>query len=81
MAKTLGTNVAGASRHFGYLPPHGATLAAWEEVTYDGDLRTRLAARLRGRTNLVQSLQNDLDNGLLCVAAVAEQACSSSSSA
>lgn len=81
MAQTKVTNVSGASRHFGYLPPHGATLDAWQEVTYDGDLRTRLAARLRGRTNLVQALQDDLDNGRICVEAVAEPACSSSSSA
>jgi hypothetical protein len=78
--KTKVTNVSGAARHFGYLPPHGVTLAAWEEVTYDGDLRTSLVSRLRARTNLAQSLQNDLDNGLVCVEKVEEPACSSSSS-
>jgi hypothetical protein len=80
MAKTKVTNVSGGSLHFGFLPPHGATLAAWEEVTYDGDLRTVLAARLKARTQHAKSLQYCLDNGLLCVEEVAEPACSSSSS-
>jgi hypothetical protein len=80
MARTRVTNVSGAARHFGYLPPHGATLAAWEEVVYEGDLRTVLAARLKARTQHVKSLQDDLDNGRICVEPVAEPACSSSSS-
>jgi hypothetical protein len=80
MARTKVTNVSGAERHFGYLPPHGVTLAAWEEVTYDGDLRTSLVSRLRARTQPAKSLQDDLDNGRICVEAVAEPACSSSSS-
>ena len=81
MAKTKVTNVSGGELHFGFLPPHGATLAAWEEVTYDGDLRTELVARTRGfRTQPAQSLQYCLDNGLLCIEEIAEPACSSSSS-
>jgi hypothetical protein len=81
MAKTKVTNVSGGSLHFGFLPPHGVTLAAWQEVTYDGDLRTTLVARTKGfRTNGAKSLQACLDNGLLCVEEIAEPACSSSSS-
>jgi len=82
MAKTLVTNVSGGELHFGFLPPHGVTLAAWEAVTYDGDLRTMLVARSKGfRTQGAKSLQYCLDNGLICVEAVAEPVCSSSSSA
>jgi len=81
MAKTKVTNVSGGSLHFGFLPPHGVTLAAWEEVTYDGDLRTMLVARSKGfRTIGAKALQSCLDNGLLCVEEIAEPACSSSSS-
>ena len=80
MARTKVTNVYGAERHFGYLPPHGVTLAAWQEVYYDGDLRTSLVSRLRARTQAAQSLQDDLDNGRICVEEIAEPACSSSSS-
>jgi len=80
MARTKVTNVSGAERHFGYLPPHGVTLAAWEEVYYQGDLRTVLAARLKARTQPALSLQDDIDEGRICVEAVAEPACSSSSS-
>jgi hypothetical protein len=81
MAKTKVTNVSGSQLHFGFLPPHGVTLDAWQEVTYDGDLRTTLVARTKGfRTNGAKALQNSLDNGLLCIEAVAEPACSSSSS-
>jgi hypothetical protein len=80
MARTKITNVCGAERHFGYLPPHGVTLAAWQEVYYDGDIRTALVSRLRARTQGAKSLQNDLDNGRICVEEIAEPACSSSSS-
>jgi hypothetical protein len=79
--KTKVTNVSGNRLHFGFLPPHGATLDAWQEVTYDGDLRTELVARTRGfRTQNAQSLQSCLDNGILCIEEIAEPACSSSSS-
>ena len=41
--KTKITNVAPATRHYGFLPPHGMTLAKGQAVTFDGDLRTVLA--------------------------------------
>lgn len=80
MARTKVTNVSGETLHFGYLPPHGVTLEPWEEVTYNGDLRTILASRLKARTQAAKSLENDVDNGYLCVEEIGEPACSSSSS-
>lgn len=44
------TNVSGVSMFFGWIPPHGATLANNAEVTLDGDLFTVLAGG-RGRYN------------------------------
>lgn len=38
------TNVSGVSMFFGWIPPHGVTLANNAEVTLDGDLFTVLAS-------------------------------------
>ena len=46
--QTRVTNVSGASMFFGWIPPHGATLANNAEVTLDGDIFTVLASG-RGR--------------------------------
>lgn len=45
--KTVLRNASGAAKFFAYLPPHGATLAAEEEVTVDGDLFSMLSALVR----------------------------------
>jgi len=45
--KTRITNVAPVARHYGFLPPHGMTLAQNQVVTFDGDLRTVLASGMR----------------------------------
>jgi hypothetical protein len=48
MARTRITNMSGVSKHFGFIPPHGKTLADGASVELDGDLRTVLASG-RGR--------------------------------
>jgi hypothetical protein len=45
--KTRITNVAPVARHYGFLPPHGMTLAKDQVVVFDGDLRTVLASGMR----------------------------------
>lgn len=41
-------NISGASMHFGFLPPHGVTLADDAELSLPGDLTTRLASQHNG---------------------------------
>lgn len=43
MARTRITNNSGATRTFGFIPPHGVQLADGADVIVDGDLRTVLA--------------------------------------
>ena len=79
--KTQVENTSGASRFFGYLPPHGRALANSEEVVFDGDLRSALAAgRNRyGRPTELASLEADCAAGDVCLTELVEDCCSSSS--
>jgi hypothetical protein len=82
MARSRVTNVSGGELHFGYLPPHGLTLPAWGEKIYEADVRTLILAKSRGiRSTKVEALQHDIENGFICVEAIPEPTCSSSSSA
>ena len=42
--KTQVENTSGAARYFGFLPPHGRSMAAAETLILDGDLRSVLAS-------------------------------------
>lgn len=44
MATTKITNTSGATKYFGFIPPHGASLASGANVTINGDLRSILAS-------------------------------------
>jgi hypothetical protein len=65
MARTRITNQTATRRFFGFIPPHGAELAAGGQVTLDGDLRTILASgagRYSRRTSL-DALDRELHLG------------------
>lgn len=74
-------NTSGVERFFGYIPPHGETLADGATVTVDGDLRTVLAGgRNRySRSRELDALDEDIDNGDVVVTEVADPSSSSSS--
>jgi hypothetical protein len=80
MARTRIRNATAVAKYFGFLPPHGATLAAGGEVVIDGDLRTILAAgrgRYQRKSELV-ALDRELDLGHIDVDEVANPSSSSS---
>ena len=79
--KTQVENTSGAERFFGYLPPHGRKLANSEDATFDGDLRSALAAgRGRyGRPTELAALETDCVAGDICLTEIVEDCCSSSS--
>jgi hypothetical protein len=83
MAQTTVQNVSGATKFFGFLPPHGLTLDNAETVTFDGDLRTILGAGGGGgrynRKREITALQEACDAGEICLTEVAETCCSSGS--
>lgn len=83
MALTRVTNVSGASKFFGFLPPHGLTLANNAYVTLDGDLRTILGSGGRSgrynRSREIAALDEACDAGDICITEIAESCCSSSS--
>lgn len=56
-------NISGAARFYGYLPPHGRTLAANESITIKGRLEDHMLTG--GRLNLRKftALENDLLEG------------------
>lgn len=61
-------NVSGGTRSFGYLPPHGRTLAANAQVSFAGDLANRFygASNQRGHRQMTAFVA-DLDAGRLAV--------------
>ena len=80
--RTKITNVSGADRHFGFIPPHGVTLVDGNNVVVDGDLRTVLAGG-RGRYTRrreIAALDSDVGSGVITVERVADPSSSSSSS-
>jgi hypothetical protein len=82
--KTKITNVAPTARHYGFLPPHGMTLAKDQVVTFDGDLRTILAGgmnRFSRKTEIsgLDAAINGLDLEYEQVADVQSSSSSSSS--
>ena len=67
-------NKSGATRFFGYIPPHGAWIADGASVVVDGDLRTVLAG---GRGRFSRSLElaaftTDEDSGAITVTSMPE---------
>jgi hypothetical protein len=82
MARTKITNNTGATRIFGFIPPHGVQLADGEDVTIDGDLRTILASgRGRyGRRTELSAFSEMEESGDILVEELAEPGSSSSSS-
>lgn len=82
MARTKITNNTGATRVFGFIPPHGVQLADGEDITVDGDLRTVLATgRNRyGRSTELAALSKMEARGDITVEELAEPGSSSSSS-
>lgn len=84
MAQTTVQNISGATKYFGFLPPHGLELVDAESVTIEGDLRTILGAGGRSgrysRGQELQALNDACEDGDICLTEVAESCCSSSSS-
>ena len=78
--KTQVINTSGATRYFGYIPPHGQKLDDDESILVDGDLRSALAAgRNRyGRPAELVALDEDCDAGDVCLTEIVEECCSSS---
>lgn len=74
-------NTSGASKFFGFLPPHGRRLADNGEVTLHGDLRSVLGAGRRryNRSREITALDLACDVGDICMVEVAESCCASSS--
>lgn len=74
-------NTSGASKFFGFLPPHGRRLTDNGEVTLHGDLRSTLGAgRNRyNRTREITALDLACSDGDICMVEVAESCCASSS--
>jgi hypothetical protein len=79
--KTKVINTSGAEKHFGFLPPHGRTLADNGEETYDGDLRSVLGSGRRryNRSREIAALDAACAAGDICMVEVAESCCASSS--
>lgn len=82
MARTQITNNTGATRTFGFIPPHGVELTDGASVIVDGDLRTLLAGgRGRyGRSAEIAAFSEMQENGDITVTELTEPAASSSSS-
>ena len=79
--KTRVINTSGATRHFGFLPPHGVSLDSDVEREFDGDLRSTLGGG-RGRhsrSREIAALDVACDAGDLCLVELVEECCSSSS--
>jgi len=53
-------NTSGASMYYGFLPPHGKTLAADEEYSIAGDLTTRIAMH-KASARIFPSYESNLD--------------------
>lgn len=53
------------AKYFGFLPPHGLSLTAGQEVSYFGDLLTILAAKdaIHDSTSLTTAFTNALQRG------------------
>lgn len=82
MARTRLTNNTGQTRTFGYIPPHGQSLASGAAVLIEGDLRSVLAGgRNRySRRRELTALDADIASGAVLVEAAADPSSSSSSS-
>lgn len=80
--KTKVTNTSGAEKFFGFLPPHGVTIDDNDYVIIDGDLRSILGGggNRYNRNRELDALDDACVNGDICLEAVNESCCSSSSS-
>jgi hypothetical protein len=79
--RTLITNTSGASKFFGFIPPHGAQLDNGANVVVDGDLATVLAGgrnRYSRKTEL-HAMKTAVANGEVTVADLPDTSSSSSS--
>jgi len=81
MARTLVTNTSGATRFFGFIPPHGAQLANGAGVLLDGDLITLLAGGLNrfSRKTEISALKTEIANGNVVVVDLQDSSSSLSS--
>ena len=80
--KTQIENTAGEQRFYGFLPPHGLTMADGAIVTLDGDLRSALGAGRNRYTRKTEIAALDAAclAGDICLVELTEDCCSSSSS-
>ena len=83
MASTRVTNISGATKHFGFIPPHGVDLDDAESVDVAGDLRTVLAGgRNRySRAREIEAMDDAVQAGDVTVEDIPDPSSSSSSSA
>ncbi len=65
-------NGSGGTKVFGYLPPHGLTLADGESVTFDGDMIGRLlmGAGVGSGTRDLDAMLDDIASGSLVISAL-----------
>lgn len=57
--QTVVRNISGIERYYGYLPKHGAILAANAEFTFNGDLQTFLQDDIRKYTAFINDITNN----------------------
>lgn len=80
--KTEVTNVSGATRFFGWIPPHGQRLTDGQQVVLHGDLRSVLAGGRNRYTRRIElsSMDTDVAAGRALVCTTEENCWQSSSS-
>jgi hypothetical protein len=60
-------NTAGKSRVFGYIPPHGKTLLAGQQVSVFGDIADQISIAPRGNRRKKEALERDLLEGRITI--------------
>lgn len=60
-------NISGSTKSFGFLPPHGRTLANNGTVTYFGDLFANIAASGRASNRKLAALKTAIENEELTI--------------
>lgn len=63
--QTVIRNTSGATRVFGYLPPHGKSLTNNQDYTFDGDLEIYLMSVSRKNKRKFDHFKSDITNGYI----------------
>ena len=57
-------NISGVDMTFGFLPPHGRTLAGAEEFTVFGDIRQQISGNRGGEAGSAKTAQDAFENAI-----------------